>query len=70
MRFVISKIAKQYTQIYTKSEKQRKTHLFAKKHLKSFGGVKKVRTFATVKRTQGHISKDNPTSNDMRYFTY
>lgn len=53
MRFAKPEIAKQKVQTYTKREKQRKSTFFAKKPLKSFGRVKKVRTFATVKRTQG-----------------
>lgn len=53
MRFAKSEIAKRNYQTYTKREKQRKSTFFAKKHLKSFGRVEKVRTFATVKRTQG-----------------
>ena len=58
MRIAISKITKRKVQTYTKRKKQRKTRFFAKKLAKSFGGVEKVRTFATVKRTQGLTAKE------------
>ena len=40
------------------TEKAKKNTFFAKKPLKSFGRVKKVRTFATVNRTQGLTAKE------------
>lgn len=58
MYFAISEIAKRKGQTYTKPKMQRKSTFFAKKPLKSFVRVEKVRTFATVKRTQGPNAKE------------